>query len=52
VEDAARAPAAGEHLDLVGDPRPGGIHEIDHRHQVLERLLLDADDLLDGLRPP
>ena len=31
---------------------PGGVDQVDHRHEVLERLLLDADDLLDRLRPP
>ena len=52
VEDPPRAAAAGEHLDLVGDARAGRVDQVDHRHQVLERLLLDADDLLDGLGSP
>ena len=32
VEDAAGAAAAGEHLHLVGDPRPGRVDQVDHRH--------------------
>ena len=31
---------------------PGRVHEVDHRHVVAQRLLLDAQDLLDRLRPP
>ena len=52
VEDPPGAAAAGEHLHLLGDPRAGGVDQVDHRHQVLERLLLDPDDLLDRLRAP
>ena len=52
VEDAARAAAAGEHLHLVGDARAGRVDEVDHRHVVAQRLLLDAQDLLDGLGAP
>ena len=26
------SPPAGEHLHLLGDPRAGGVHEVDHRH--------------------
>ena len=52
VEDPARAAPAGEHLHLVGDPRAGRVDQVDHRHLVLERLLLDPQDLLDRLRPP
>ena len=51
-EDAAGVAAAGEHLDLLGDPRAGRVDEVDHRHAVGERGLLDAEDLLDGLRAP
>ena len=46
VEDAARAAAAGEHLDLIGDARPGAVDQVEHRTAHLLRLLLDADDLL------
>ena len=52
VEDPARAAAAGEHLDLVGDARAGRVDQVDHRDPVLERLLLDAEDLLDRLGAP
>ena len=52
VEDAPRAAAAGEHLDLIGDARAGGVDEVDHRDLVSQRLLLDPEDLLDGLRAP
>ena len=51
-EDAAGVAAAGEHLHLLGDPRAGGVHEVDHRHAMRERGLLDAQDLLDGLGTP
>ena len=51
-EDPARVAAAGEHLDLLGDPRARRVDEVDHRHAVRERGLLDAEDLLDRLRPP
>ena len=46
------AAAAGEHLHLLGDPRAGGVDEVDHRHPQAQRALLDADDLLDRLRAP
>ena len=52
VEDATGTAPAGEHQHLVGDARPGGVHEVDHRDAQLERALLDADDLLDRLRAP
>ena len=52
MEDPPRAAAAGEHLHLVGDPRAGGVDEVDHRHPQAQRALLDADDLLDRLRAP
>ena len=51
-EDPAGVAAAGEHLHLLGDPRAGRVDEIDHRHAVGERGLLDPEDLLDRLRPP
>jgi hypothetical protein len=51
-EDAARVAAAGEHLHLLGDARAGRVDEIDHRHAVGERRLLDPQDLLDRLRSP
>ena len=52
VEDPPGPAAAGEHLHLVGDPRAGGVDEVDHRHLELQRPLLDPEDLLDRLRPP
>ena len=52
VEDPPRAAAAREHLDLVGDPRPGRVDEVDERHLELQRALLDAEDLLDRLGAP
>jgi hypothetical protein len=51
VEDAPGAPPAGEHLDLIGDARPGRVDEVEHRDAELERRLLDAEDLLDRPRP-
>ena len=51
-EDAAGVAAAGEHLHLVGDAGAGGVDEVDHRHAVGERGLLDAQDLLDRLGAP
>ena len=52
VEDPPGAAAAGEHLHLVGDPRPGRVDQVDHRHLQAQRPFLDAEDLLDRLRPP
>ena len=52
VEDAPGAAAPGEHLHLVGDAGAGRVDEIDHRHPVPHRVLLDAEDLLDGLGAP
>jgi len=52
VEDPPGVAAPREHLHLLCDPRARGVDEVDHRHQVLQRLLLDPDDLLDGPRPP
>jgi hypothetical protein len=52
VEDAPRAAAAGEHLDLVGDARAGGVDEVEERTLEITRGLLDAQDLLDGARAP
>ena len=51
-EDPSGAAAAGEHLDLVGDSRPGGVDEVDNRNPPLQRALLDSQDLLDRLRAP
>ena len=51
-EDPPGAAAAGEHLDLVGDSRPGGVDEVDDRNPPLQRALLDSQDLLDRLRAP
>jgi hypothetical protein len=51
-EDAARAAPAREHLELVGDARAGGVDQVDHRAAHLQRLLLDADDLLHGPAAP
>ena len=52
VEDPPGAAAAGEHLHLVGDPRPGRVDQVDHRQLQAQRPFLDAEDLLDRLRPP
>ena len=52
MEDVTGAAPSGEHPNLVGDPRPRGVHEVDDRHLVRERPLLDAEDLLDRLRSP
>ena len=52
VEDPPRAAAAGEHLHLLGDPRARRVHEVDHRDLERQRAFLDAQDLLDRLRPP
>jgi hypothetical protein len=51
-EDAPGAAPPGEHLHLVGDPRPGRVDQPHHRHLEPVGLLDDANDLLDGARPP
>jgi hypothetical protein len=51
-EDPASVAAAREHLHLLGDAGARRVDEVDHRHAVRERGLLDAEDLLDGLRAP
>ena len=51
-EDAARAPAPGKQVDLVGDARAGGVDEIHHRQLVTQRVLGEPHDLLDGARTP
>src|SRR6266849_3629212 len=45
-------PPAREHVDLVGDPRPGRVDEVEERHADAGRSLLDADDLLHGAGAP
>ena len=52
VEDLARAAPSGEHLHLIGDARPGGVDQVDHRHAGRVGLLDDPDDLLDGPGAP
>ncbi len=52
VEDPPRAAAARKHRHLVGDPCPGRVHQVDHRQLERQSTLLDAEDLLDRLRPP
>src|SRR5438270_776899 len=52
VEDPPGPAPPREHLDLVRDAGAGRVDQVDHRHLVPQGLLLDADDLLDGLRPP
>ena len=52
VEDLPGPAAAGEHLDLVGDPRPGGVDQVDHGQPGAVGLLDDPDDLLDGAGAP
>jgi hypothetical protein len=51
-EDPPGVAPAGEHLHLLGDAGAGRVDEVDHRHAVRERGLLDAEDLLDRLRAP
>src|SRR6266566_2622800 len=43
-EDASRVSPAGEHLDLIGYPRPGGVDQIEQGHADARGRLLDADD--------
>src|SRR5438105_13663328 len=45
-------PAAGEHVDLVGDARACRVDEIEQRDSQPPRGLLDAHDLLHGPRAP
>src|ERR1035437_4302710 len=52
AEDAPRMTPAGEHRDLVGDPRPGGIDQVHQGDLQPLRGLEDAHDLLDRARPP
>ncbi len=52
VEDPTGTATAGEHLHLLGDARAGRVHQVDHRHLERHRPFLDAQDLLNGLRPP
>jgi hypothetical protein len=51
-EDAARVAAAGEHVDLVGDPCAGGVDQIEEGNADSCRCLLDPDDLLDRASSP
>ena len=51
-EDAARAPPAGEQLDLIGDARARGVDEIHDRQLVPQRVLGEPHDLLDRARAP
>ena len=52
VEDATGVVAAREDADLLRDAGAGRIDEVDERDPEARRLLLDADDLLDGLLAP
>ena len=52
VEDLPGAAAAGEQLHLVGDPRPGRVHQVHDGDRPLPGQLDDPDDLLDGARAP
>ncbi len=52
MENLARAAPAGEHVDLIGDPRPGRVDQVDHRQAGCVGLLDDPDDLLDCPRAP
>ena len=51
-EDAARAAAPGEELDLIGDARARRVDEVDDGELVLQRVLGEADDLLDRACAP
>ena len=52
VEDAPCAATAGEHLDLIGDARPGRVDQIQERAGDALRGLLNAQDLLDRALAP
>ena len=52
VEDPPGAAAAREHLDLVGDPRAGGVDEPEDRQLLAQRHLGGPHDLLDGAGAP
>ena len=52
VEDAARAAPAREQLHLVGDAGAGRVDQPEDGHLVLEGVLGEPHDLLDGAGPP
>ena len=52
MKDLARSAPAGEHLDLVSNPRSGRVDQVNHRQPRVIRPLDHADDLLDGARAP
>src|ERR1017187_321524 len=52
MEDLAGATAPGKHIDLVGDPGPGRVDQVDHRDAGGIGPLNNPDDLLDGARAP
>ena len=51
-EDPASAASTREHLDLIGDPRPGRIDQVQHRYLERECPLLNPEYLLDRSGPP
>src|SRR5205085_7223544 len=51
-EDPARVAAARKHLHLLVDPRARRVDQVYERRAQRQGPLLDAKDLLDGLRPP
>ena len=52
VKDPAGVAAAREHIDLVGDPGAGAVHQVEERDLEPGRRLLDPDDLLNRARAP
>ena len=51
-EDASRVTPAGEHVDLVSDPRAGGVDEVEEGHADAGGGFLDAHDLFHGAGAP
>ena len=52
VEDAPGVESPGKDLDLLGNAPAGRVHHIKEGQPQPRGLLLDADDLLDGLLAP
>ena len=45
-------PPPWKHVDLVGDPRAGGVDQVEQRHADARGRFLDADDLFHGASAP